>query len=149
MKFHCISSRMHIAEHATNWFGAQLWTTLLLMWLLGRDRCTPTSGMEWALLHPYAEPHRAKFLGSNSQPCAGSRSYSGAIFGRGVWEGSAKELEPHESPPKRPLNLKWSCGKNFVYVHISRWYAKRFLHPDIVAAYESILIWVRTLGWAF
>lgn len=27
-----------------------------------------------------------------------------------------------------------------------RWYAKRFLHPDIVAAYEYIFIWDEDLG---
>lgn len=28
----------------------------------------------------------------------------------------------------------------------SRWYAKRFLHPDIVAAYEYVFIWDEDLG---
>jgi hypothetical protein len=27
-----------------------------------------------------------------------------------------------------------------------RWYAKRFLHPDIVSAYEYIFIWDEDLG---
>lgn len=27
-----------------------------------------------------------------------------------------------------------------------RWYAKRFLHPDIVAPYEYIFIWDEDLG---
>jgi hypothetical protein len=27
-----------------------------------------------------------------------------------------------------------------------RWYAKRFLHPDIVGAYEYIFIWDEDLG---
>lgn len=27
-----------------------------------------------------------------------------------------------------------------------RWYAKRFLHPDIVAAYDYIFIWDEDLG---
>lgn len=34
---------------------------------------------------------------------------------------------------------------NFLHVLIlsihSRWFAKRFLHPDIVAAYDYIFIW--------
>lgn len=29
---------------------------------------------------------------------------------------------------------------------ICRWYAKRFLHPDIVSAYEYIFIWDEDLG---
>lgn len=28
----------------------------------------------------------------------------------------------------------------------ARWYAKRFLHPDIVAPYEYIFIWDEDLG---
>jgi hypothetical protein len=28
----------------------------------------------------------------------------------------------------------------------SRWYAKRFLHPDIVAPYDYIFIWDEYLG---
>jgi len=28
----------------------------------------------------------------------------------------------------------------------SRWFAKRFLHPDIVAPYEYIFIWDEDLG---
>ena len=27
-----------------------------------------------------------------------------------------------------------------------RWYAKRFLHPDVVSAYEYIFIWDEDLG---
>lgn len=27
-----------------------------------------------------------------------------------------------------------------------RWYAKRFLHPDIVAAYDYMFIWDEDLG---
>lgn len=36
----------------------------------------------------------------------------------------------------------------FLYLILSfnRWYAKRFLHPDIVAAYEYIFIWDEDLG---
>jgi hypothetical protein len=30
--------------------------------------------------------------------------------------------------------------------YTSRWYAKRFLHPDIVSAYEYIFIWDEDLG---
>lgn len=44
------------------------------------------------------------------------------------------------------LNLKWSSANFFVCAHNSRWYAKRFLHPDIVAAYEYIFIWDEDLG---
>lgn len=29
---------------------------------------------------------------------------------------------------------------------LCRWYAKRFLHPDIVSAYEYIFIWDEDLG---
>lgn len=29
---------------------------------------------------------------------------------------------------------------------IERWYAKRFLHPDIVAPYDYIFIWDEDLG---
>jgi len=32
------------------------------------------------------------------------------------------------------------------YIVLCRWYAKRFLHPDIVAAYEYIFIWDEDLG---
>lgn len=31
-------------------------------------------------------------------------------------------------------------------VYLVRWYAKRFLHPDVVAAYEYIFIWDEDLG---
>lgn len=34
-------------------------------------------------------------------------------------------------------------ASNFIFY---RWYAKRFLHPDIVSAYEYILIWDEDLG---
>lgn len=46
------------------------------------------------------------------------------------------------------LNMKQSRsrGKSFICAHNSRWYAKRFLHPDIVAAYEYIFIWDEDLG---
>lgn len=29
---------------------------------------------------------------------------------------------------------------------LKRWYAKRFLHPDVVAAYDYIFIWDEDLG---
>lgn len=32
------------------------------------------------------------------------------------------------------------------YQTASRWYAKRFLHPDIVAPYDYIFIWDEDLG---
>lgn len=31
-------------------------------------------------------------------------------------------------------------------VFITRWYAKRFLHPDIVAPYDYVFIWDEDLG---
>ncbi|KAK3205980.1 hypothetical protein Dsin_020026 [Dipteronia sinensis] len=44
--------------------------------------------------------------------------------------------------------FEWS--KNAIHVSARRqtkwWYAKRFLHPDVVAAYEYILIWDEDLG---
>ncbi|GMJ08938.1 hypothetical protein like AT2G28310 [Hibiscus trionum] len=44
--------------------------------------------------------------------------------------------------------LEWS--KNAIHVSARKqtkwWYAKRFLHPDIVAAYEYIFIWDEDLG---
>ena len=33
-----------------------------------------------------------------------------------------------------------------IYFFGSRWYAKRFLHPDIVAQYEYIFMWDEDLG---
>ena len=42
--------------------------------------------------------------------------------------------------------LVWKMILNFLDYHDSRWYAKRFLHPDIVAAYEYIFIWDEDLG---
>lgn len=45
------------------------------------------------------------------------------------------------------------CGKNLVDCVLSnfstgfgRWYVKRFLHPDVVSAYEYIFIWDEDLG---
>jgi hypothetical protein len=35
--------------------------------------------------------------------------------------------------------------KNLLLVY-PRWYAKRFLHPDIVARYDYIFIWDEDLG---
>ncbi|XVF20251.1 hypothetical protein REPUB_Repub11eG0181500 [Reevesia pubescens] len=44
--------------------------------------------------------------------------------------------------------LEWS--KNVIHVSVKKqtkwWYAKRFLHPDVVAAYEYIFIWDEDLG---
>jgi hypothetical protein len=34
----------------------------------------------------------------------------------------------------------------YVSFYLSRWYAKRFLHPDIVAPYDYIFIWDEDLG---
>lgn len=33
-----------------------------------------------------------------------------------------------------------------IFVNFTRWYAKRFLHPDVVAAYDYIFIWDEDLG---
>jgi len=49
------------------------------------------------------------------------------------------------------LNLiKVSCYSIIVIIYLSfypsRWYAKRFLHPDIVAPYDYIFIWDEDLG---
>ena len=33
-----------------------------------------------------------------------------------------------------------------IFVNLTRWYAKRFLHPDVVAAYDYIFIWDEDLG---
>jgi hypothetical protein len=35
---------------------------------------------------------------------------------------------------------------NNLIVFLPRWYAKRFLHPDIVAPYDYIFIWDEDLG---
>lgn len=35
---------------------------------------------------------------------------------------------------------------NCIVCHLIRWYAKRFLHPDIVAPYDYIFIWDEDLG---
>ncbi|OMO67426.1 hypothetical protein CCACVL1_20527 [Corchorus capsularis] len=44
--------------------------------------------------------------------------------------------------------FEWS--KNAIHVSVKKqtkwWYAKRFLHPDVVAAYEYIFIWDEDLG---
>lgn len=34
----------------------------------------------------------------------------------------------------------------FKHIFLQRWYAKRFLHPDIVAEYDYIFIWDEDLG---
>ena len=45
------------------------------------------------------------------------------------------------------FDIESGCGsKNFMIILTSRWYAKRFLHPDIVAAYEYVFIWDEDLG---
>lgn len=45
------------------------------------------------------------------------------------------------------FNIEGGCGsKSFMIIMTSRWYAKRFLHPDIVAAYEYVFIWDEDLG---
>jgi hypothetical protein len=41
------------------------------------------------------------------------------------------------------------CRKIFDSMHsvsVCRWYAKRFLHPDVVEPYEYIFIWDEDLG---
>ena len=35
---------------------------------------------------------------------------------------------------------------NVFLTGFGRWYAKRFLHPDVVSAYEYIFIWDEDLG---
>lgn len=35
---------------------------------------------------------------------------------------------------------------DYLNFYPSRWYAKRFLHPDIVAPYDYIFIWDEDLG---
>lgn len=35
---------------------------------------------------------------------------------------------------------------DYLRFYPSRWYAKRFLHPDIVASYDYIFIWDEDLG---
>lgn len=35
---------------------------------------------------------------------------------------------------------------SYSYISLKRWYAKRFLHPDVVAAYDYIFIWDEDLG---
>ena len=46
------------------------------------------------------------------------------------------------------LQLLWNncLLKVCLPTYTSRWYAKRFLHPDIVSAYEYIFIWDEDLG---
>lgn len=33
-----------------------------------------------------------------------------------------------------------------IFANFTRWYAKRFLHPDVVAPYDYIFIWDEDLG---
>lgn len=44
--------------------------------------------------------------------------------------------------------LQWFCHAEcqLWYLSVIRWYAKRFLHPDIVAPYDYIFIWDEDLG---
>jgi len=39
----------------------------------------------------------------------------------------------------------WIFVKLNIWV-VFRWYAKRFLHPDVVSAYDYIFIWDEDLG---
>jgi hypothetical protein len=39
------------------------------------------------------------------------------------------------------LNIFWVLDQC-----LSRWFAKRFLHPDVVAPYEYIFVWDEDLG---
>ncbi|KAI7749434.1 hypothetical protein M8C21_000254 [Ambrosia artemisiifolia] len=45
---------------------------------------------------------------------------------------------------------RYEWSKKSIHISVKRqtkwWYAKRFLHPDIVAAYEYIFIWDEDLG---
>lgn len=49
-------------------------------------------------------------------------------------------------------NFRWTTNseKQPIYLHslnhVPRWYAKRFLHPNIVAAYDYIFMWDEDLG---
>jgi hypothetical protein len=49
------------------------------------------------------------------------------------------------SKKKTCLSLE-GYSKSLLMILTSRWYAKRFLHPDIVAPYEYIFIWDEDLG---
>jgi len=40
----------------------------------------------------------------------------------------------------------WLMLISLSFEFFSRWYAKRFLHPDIVAPYDYIFIWDEDLG---
>lgn len=40
----------------------------------------------------------------------------------------------------------FSCTCKKFILCVERWYAKRFLHPDIVATYDYIFIWDEDLG---
>lgn len=42
--------------------------------------------------------------------------------------------------------IKHSGESCYVSTGFGRWYAKRFLHPDVVSAYEYIFIWDEDLG---
>lgn len=42
--------------------------------------------------------------------------------------------------------LNWKVILKILFCLNCRWYAKRFLHPDIVASYEYIFIWDEDLG---
>jgi Protein of unknown function (DUF707) len=53
----------------------------------------------------------------------------------------------HTSLPRTSENLEKIYNLiTSLSLSLSRWYAKRFLHPDIVAAYEYIFIWDEDLG---
>jgi hypothetical protein len=48
-------------------------------------------------------------------------------------------------------NIKYFCIHGFVRFNLwlerfTRWFAKRFLHPDIVAAYKYIFLWDEDIG---
>jgi hypothetical protein len=47
---------------------------------------------------------------------------------------------------KSELLFQNSHHVDYVSFYLSRWYAKRFLHPDIVAPYDYIFIWDEDLG---
>jgi len=58
---------------------------------------------------------------------------------------------PNKPNGKRILCLNFQIDifnflPNLLFLSPLRWYAKRFLHPDIVAPYEYIFMWDEDLG---
>ncbi|PWZ03913.1 hypothetical protein Zm00014a_025117 [Zea mays] len=87
--------------------------------------------------------------------CPRHRSAPASSSSRTTRVGSTRDGSSTGAPPTGPLSRSGpsptastssdpssSSRSNLFSRHKVRWYAKRFLHPDIVEAYESILIWV-------